>query len=197
MPCFNFLLEQFVHIAIYGLIHIYNLRAVVAVTRTLIGTNMNVILKQLCHTSMLVATLTVTGCSHIFNSHIEYEAVQPEQYPMLTAIGYAPIEQQSGQDIETKILQAMTASKAQAYQELVAQVHGLAVTGSQNIGALVLHDTTLETQVMGVIRGAKVKQSFKQGNSTYVTELSLDMRRAADLLTISEKRQTIKHVHYY
>ncbi len=50
---------------------------------------------------------------------------------------------------------------------------------------------------MGVIRGAKVKQSFKQGNNTYVTELSLDMRRAADLLTISENRQTIKQVHYY
>jgi hypothetical protein len=73
----------------------------------------------------------------------------------------------------------------------------VAVTGSQNIGALVLHDTTLATQVMGVIRGAKVKQSFKQGNNTYVTELSLDMRRAVDLLTISENCQTIKQVHYY
>ena len=158
---------------------------------------MKVIFKQLCHSSMLVATLSLTGCSTIFNSHIEYEAVKPEQYPMLTAIGYAPIEQQSGKDIETKILQAMTASKAQAYQELAAQVHGLSVTGSQSIGALVLHDTTLATQVMGVVRGAKVKQSYKQANNTYVTELSLDMRRAADLLTMSQNRQTIKQVQYY
>lgn len=158
---------------------------------------MKVILKQLCKTSLIVSTLAVTGCSTIFNSHIEYQAVKPEQYPVLTAMGYAPIEQQSGQDIETKIIQAMTASKAQAYQDLAAQVHGLSVNGSQNIGALVLHDASLATQVMGVVRGAKVKQSFKQGNNTYVTELSLDMRRAADLLTMSQNRQTIKKVQYY
>ena len=152
---------------------------------------MKAILKQLCKTSLIVSTLSMTGCSTIFNSHIEYAAVKPEQYPVLTAMGYAPIEQQSGQDIETKILQAMTASKAQAYQELAAQVHGLSVNISQNIGALVLQDTSLATQVMGIVRGAKVKQSFKQGNNTYVTELSLDMRRAADLFAEIEEPEVV------
>lgn len=154
-------------------------------------------IKQLCQVSIIAGALGLSGCSTIFNSHIEYEVVKPEQYPLLTAKGYAPIEQQPGQDIETKILQAMTASKAQAYQELASQVHGLSVTGAQNIGALVLQDTTLATHVMGVVRGAKVKQSYQQGTNTYVTELTLDMRRAADLLTISQNRQTIKQVKYY
>lgn len=152
---------------------------------------------RFCRITAVALGLSLTGCSNVMNSHIEYETVQPAQYPMLTATGYAPIEQQAGQDIETKIIQAMTASKAQAYQDLAAQVYGLSINGSQNIGAMVLQDTTLATQVMGVVRGAKVKQSFKQGNNTYVTELTLDMRRAADLLTISENRQRIKHVQYY
>ena len=115
-------------------------------------------------------SMLLAGCSNVLNSHIEYETVQPDSYPVLYATGYAPIEQQAGEDIEAKIINAMTASKAQAYKELAAQLHGLGIQGSQQIGAMVVQDTALQTQILGLVRGAKIQKSYQQGNNTYVTE---------------------------
>ena len=33
----------------------------------------------------------LTGCSSVLNKHVEWETVAPESYPVILAIGYAPI----------------------------------------------------------------------------------------------------------
>jgi hypothetical protein len=143
-------------------------------------------------TSMLLAS----GCSQVFDKHVEYEYQEPENYPVLYAIGYAPISVQPGETTEQKSLMAMKASKLEAYRELAEQVYGQKVDAQTNIQGMVANNDTLNVRVQGIVRGAKVIKSYTVGD-TYATEVELDMKLVHNLYIDQTKPRTIKKVTYY
>ncbi|NVK57613.1 MAG: LPP20 family lipoprotein [Alteromonadaceae bacterium] len=137
------------------------------------------------------------GCTSLFEKHVEWETVKPESYPVLTAVGYAPINSQNGASGSQKNLMAMKASKLDAYRELAEQVYGQRINGQQSLANMVLNNTQLQASVEGVIRGAKVVKSYPVGEDTYATELSLDMAEVYDIYLATTRPQRVKTVNYY
>lgn len=137
------------------------------------------------------------GCSTIFDKHIEWETVTPESYPVLKAVGYAPVTSQQGESDTAKTLMAMRASKLDAYRELAEQVYGQRINGSQSLANLVVGNAQLHSSVEGVIRGARVVKSYPVGNDTYATELELDMQTVYAIYLTTARPQRVKKVQYY
>ncbi len=94
---------------------------------------------------------------------------------VIRATGYAPISLQPGATAEQKMLMAMRASRLRAYQELAAQVHGQYLFGTSRVRDLVLQDEQFSAAVAGVIRGARVVQTYPVQEDTYATILELDL----------------------
>ena len=46
----------------------------------------------------LAGAVLLSGCSSILNRHVEYAEVKPEAFPLLRAVGYAPISAQLSSD---------------------------------------------------------------------------------------------------
>ena len=136
--------------------------------------------KVLIQSSILGFALSISGCG-IIDKHVEWETVEPESYPVLKAIGYAPISSQRGESDSMKLIMAMKASKLDAYRELTEQVYGQKIEGSQSVSHLVVESESLRASVEGVIRGAEVVKTYPVGEDTYVTELSLDMQQVYDI----------------
>ncbi|NCP65408.1 MAG: flagellar biosynthesis protein FlgP [Paraglaciecola sp.] len=145
----------------------------------------------------LLITLACAACSSLFTKQVEWEVVEPQQYPILSAIGYAPISAQNGNTESAKMLMALKASKLDAYRELAEQVYGQKVDGEQSLQSLVLEDQSFSSSVQGVIRGAKVVKSYAVGDDTYVTELELDFSLVHDIYLSTAKPKRVKKVHYY
>lgn len=145
----------------------------------------------------IVTSVALTGCSSLVDKHVEWETVEPETYPVLTAVGYAPIESQRGDTDSVRSLMAMRASKLDAYRELTEQVYGQRIEGNETLANLVVSNTRLEASVEGVIRGAKVVKTYPVGEDTYATELELDMQRVYDIYLTTAKPRRIKEVRYY
>ncbi len=141
--------------------------------------------------------LSLTGCSGLIDKHVEWEVVEPESYPVLSAIGYAPIAQQMGQTDNDRSLMAMKASKLDAYRELAEQVYGQRLDGEQSVANMIMQNSQLKASVEGVIRGARVVKSYPVGEDTYATELELDMRKVYDIYLTTAKPKRIKDVTYY
>ena len=139
----------------------------------------------------------VSACSTMFDKQIEWETIEPEQYPVLNAVGYAPISAQRGADDSARMLMALKASKLDAYRELTEQVYGQKVDGRQTLANLVLTNTQLESSVEGVIRGARVVKSYPVGEDTYATEVELDFKRVYDIYLSTAKPKRVKEVRYY
>jgi hypothetical protein len=140
--------------------------------------------------------LLASGCSQVFDKHVEYEYQETENYPVLYAIGYAPISLQPGETTEQKSLMAMKASKLEAYRELAEQVYGQKVDAQTNIQGMVANNDTLNVRVQGIVRGAKVIKSYTVGD-TYATEVELDMKLVHNLYIDQTKPRSIKKVTYY
>ncbi|WP_108649684.1 LPP20 family lipoprotein [Dongshaea marina] len=122
--------------------------------------------------------LLLSGCSSlsgIFSSSDQHKAYAPAELPVLTAVGYAPILEQPGPSKTQKMLQAIRASKLDAYRELSEQVYGQRVHGQTRLGNVVQKDSQLQASVDGLVRGARVVQSYALDN-VYVTRLELDMK---------------------
>lgn len=139
----------------------------------------------------------LTGCSSLFNKHVEWETLAPETYPVISAVGYAPISDQKGESESSKMLMALKASKLDAYRELTEQVYGQKVDSGQSLANLVLQDAHLDSSVQGVIRGAKVVKSYPVGDDTYATELELDFKLVNDIYLSTARPKRVKKVHYY
>jgi hypothetical protein len=148
---------------------------------------------------VLAAMLSVclSGCSSLLNKHVEWETIVPETYPVISAVGYAPISVQKGASNSSKMLMAIKASKLDAYRELTEQVFGQKVDSGQSLASLVILNTRLDSSVQGVIRGAKVVKSYPVGDDTYATELELDFKLVNDLYLSTAKPKRVKKVHYY
>lgn len=139
----------------------------------------------------------ITGCSSVFNKHVEWETVAPGSYPVILAIGYAPISAQKGESESSKMLMALKASKLDAYRELTEQVYGQKVESGQTLASLVIQSAHLDSSVQGVIRGAKVVKSYPVGEDTYATELELDFKLVNDIYLSTARPKRVKKVHYY
>lgn len=158
--------------------------------------------KGLRHQSALLVVViycfaVLSGCSSIVDKHVEWETVEPESYPVLSAVGYAPVMSQLGESETVKTLMAIKASKLEAYRELAEQVYGQRIEGSQSLSNLVVDNESLRASVEGVIRGARVVKSYPVGEDTYATELELDMHRVYDIYLSTVKPQKIKDIKYY
>ena len=146
---------------------------------------------------IIIATgLLLTACSSFLDKHVVWEYEEPDSYPVLRAVGYAPISAQPGEDSQIKNIMAMRASKLDAYRELAEQVYGHQVQGKSEIQNHVASDDKLRSRVEGVIRGARVVKSYPVGD-TYATELELDMKLVYDLYRINTRPRKIKKVEYY
>lgn len=144
----------------------------------------------------LVCGLLLGGCSPLFNRHVEYADVKPEAFPVLRAVGYAPISPQQGADPQVKMLQAMKASKLDAYKELTEMVYGQKIDAKNQLQDMVLQDDKLSASVRGVISGARVVKTYAL-DDVYITELELDFEQVYHLYQNTRPRQTIKSVKYY
>ncbi len=92
----------------------------------------------------------------------------------LYAVGYAPISLQRPADYQQKLLHAMRASKMDAYRELTEQLGGVMTSSSSTMNSHVLQDGTVSNSSRGVVRGARVVNSYPDGDM-YVTELELNL----------------------
>jgi hypothetical protein len=141
-------------------------------------------------------TLLIAGCGTLLDKHVVWEYEEPESYPIIRAVGYAPITAQPGDNIQIKNIMAMRASKLDAYRELTEQVYGQQIQGKTDMKNLVASDDKLRSKVSGVIRGARVIKVYPVGD-TYATELELDMKLVHQLYKISNRSRSIKRVDYY
>ena len=145
---------------------------------------------------ILFSTLVLSACSSVFDKHVEWQAVKPKSFPVLTAIGQAPISLQKSEHKTQRMLMAINACKIAAYAELAEQVYGQNIDGKTTMSNLLIDNQQLKATVQGVIRGAKVVKSYPVGDS-YTTELSLDFKDVYDIYIASSNRQEIKKVSYY
>jgi hypothetical protein len=153
-------------------------------------------MNKLCFV-ILSLSAVLSGCSSIFEKNVEWEVMEPDDYPVLFAVGYAPIKAQSGDSDSIKMLMAIKASKLDAYRELTEQVYGQKVDGSQTLSNYMLSDARLSSSVQGVIRGARVIKSYPVGDDLYATELELDFKRVYDIYLSTARPKRVKDVHYY
>ena len=68
-------------------------------------------MKHLAVTFALASALLLSGCSAYYDlaydqQHVEWETETPDQFPVLTAVGYAPIAEQPGDSQQHKDLAA-------------------------------------------------------------------------------------------
>ena len=140
--------------------------------------------------------LGAAGCSTIYDKHVQWQTVKPEKFPVLHAIGQAPISVQKSPNKTQKMLMAINASKIAAYAELAEQVYGQKVTGKSSMTDLLLNNQQLTASVQGIIRGAKVIKSYPVGDA-YITELSLDFADVYSIIENSLPKSEIKDVKYY
>lgn len=153
--------------------------------------------RKLMTAVMMLCVAILSGCTSLYTKTVVWETIPPDEYPLLTAVGYAPIDAQRGNTQSTKALMAMKASKLEAYRELAEQVYGQKIDGDQSLSQLVVQNSQLRASVQGLIRGARVVKAYPVGEDTYATELELDMKRVYDLYITMTKPKQIKQVKYY
>tara|TARA_R110000744_G_scaffold71595_5_gene144346 strand:- start:226 stop:717 length:492 start_codon:yes stop_codon:yes gene_type:complete len=155
--------------------------------------NMNILRNNI---AVFLSAIVLSACSSVFDRHVEWQNVKPEQFPVLTAIGQAPISLQNSTHKTQRMLMAIKASKIAAYAELAEQVYGQSIDGKTTMSNLVVDNQQLKASVQGIIRGAKVVKSYPVGDS-YTTELSLDFKDVYEIYNAASNRQEIKHITYY
>lgn len=152
---------------------------------------------ELLRYSILIGVLAaLSGCSMLFDREISYEYVEPPYYPVVTAVGMAPISLQKGGDHNAKVLKAMRVSKLEAYRELGEQVYGLRLQGSSSVAELVQGNDNLKAKVDGVLRGAKVTKAYQVGDN-YITEMKMDLQQVNLLIWTQNQPRRIREINYY
>lgn len=100
--------------------------------------------------------------------------VQSYQYSF-TSVGYAPISTQQGDNFDLQLLNAIKASKLEAYKELAEQIYGVLITAKNSVRSAHLTEDQIQSHVKGVVRGAQVLKSYHEGD-VYITEMVLNMQ---------------------
>ncbi len=147
---------------------------------------------------LLIATsvLTISSCSIVYDKHVQWQAAEPEVFPIIRGIGYAPISLQKSEYETQRMLMAIKASKIAAYSELAEQVYGQQVSSKTTMADMLIENQQLSSSVQGLIRGAKVVKSYPVGD-TYTTELQLDFKDVYEIYQASLNRKEIKEVKYF
>jgi len=146
---------------------------------------------------ILAAAVTLlTGCSLVYDKHVQWQTIKPENFPVLYAVGYAPISQQASTNKTQRMLMALKASKIAAYAELAEQVYGQQVNSQVSMSDLLINNDQLTSSIQGVIRGAKVVKSYPAGD-IYATELSLDFEDVYTIYQVSQNQKEIKDTIYF
>ncbi|MBL4911286.1 MAG: LPP20 family lipoprotein [Alteromonadaceae bacterium] len=145
---------------------------------------------------LAISFLFMTACSSVYDKHVQWQTIKPNTFPVLTAIGTAPISLQKSANKTQRMLMAMNASKLSAYAELAEQVYGQQIIGSTRMANLLIENQSLKSSVQGVIRGAKVVASYPVGD-TYTTELSLNFEDVFALYETQQRRKEIKSIDYF
>ncbi len=138
----------------------------------------------------------LSSCSSVYDKHIQWEREKPESFPVINAIGYAPISLQNSEHETQRMLMAMKASKISAYAELAEQVYGQQVNGNTSMSNLLVGNEQLKASITGIIRGAKVVKSYAVGDM-YATEIILDFKDVYDLYLANNPSKKIKSVDYF
>lgn len=104
-----------------------------------------------------------------------YQGEKPDDFPILRSVGYGIVDVQPGPTRSEKILQAIRASRLDAYRELTEQVYGNAIQADTTYNDNRQTANRMHANVDGLLRGARVVRSYPVDNM-YATELELDTR---------------------
>ncbi len=143
-----------------------------------------------------LSLLVISSCSSVYDKHVQWQAVEPEVFPIIRGIGYAPISLQKSEHETQRMLMAIKASKIAAYSELAEQVYGQQVNSKTTMADMIIENQQLAASVQGLLRGAKVVKSYPVGD-TYTTELQLDFKDVYEIYQASLNRKEIKEVQYF
>lgn len=146
--------------------------------------------------ALIAASALILSACATTERHVEYSTVQPDSYPKLSAIGYAPVDKQRGATEQERVLQAMRASRLEAFRELVEQVQGVRIDGETSVEDMMLTSDSFRSQISGVIRGAEVVRSYPVGDY-YATELKLDFEQVQNLFISTTRPTKVSRVIYY
>lgn len=136
-----------------------------------------------------VLVLSTTGCSSVIRNtslavhYTDTGVNELDDYPVIRSTGYAVISRQKGSSHSEKQINAMRASKMEAYRELTEQVAGVYVKAKNSNANNIEKSDKLTTEVEGLVHGARVVRQYPLGD-TYVTELELDTKRIYDMYQI-------------
>jgi len=145
---------------------------------------------------VLTCSMTLSSCSSVYDKHVQWQVVQPEVFPIIRSIGYAPISLQNSDHKTQRMLMAIKASKIAAYAELAEQVYGQQISSKTTMADMIIENQKLAASVQGLIRAAKVIKSYPVGD-TYTTELQLDFKDVYEIYQASLNRKEIKEVQYF
>lgn len=146
--------------------------------------------------AVLLISALVSACSQVADRHIEYQQETPVTFPLITALGAAPISGQPGNSDSQRMLMAMRASKLEAYRELAERVYGQRIDSKNTLSAMIAQNDVLEASVQGVIRGARVVKTYAV-EDTYITELELDFAEVYATLQHIQPKQSVRSVRYF
>ncbi|GHG69129.1 hypothetical protein GCM10010919_18800 [Alishewanella longhuensis] len=146
--------------------------------------------------AVLLMSTFISACSQVADRHIEYQQEPPVTFPVITALGVAPISAQQGGSDTQRMLMAMRASKLEAYRELAERVYGQRIDSKNTLSAMVAQNDVLEASVQGVIRGARVVKTYAVAD-TYITELELDFAEVYATLQNVQPKQSVRSVRYF
>jgi len=126
--------------------------------------------------SMLLLSLVcfLCSCSSATDVSSEADSLQSQQY-IFSAVGYAPIAAQKGATLDVQIINAIKASKLEAYKELAEQIYGVLITSKNTVSDSSLQNEQIDSRVKGLVRGARVLKSYHEADM-YITELELDLK---------------------
>lgn len=144
----------------------------------------------------LTCLVILTACSSVYDKHVQWQMVEPEVFPVIRGIGYAPISLQKSEHETQRMLMAIKASKIAAYSELAEQVYGQQVNSKTTMADMIIENQQLAASVQGLIRGAKVVKSYPVGD-TYTTELQLDFKDVYEIYQANLNRKEIRKVQYF
>ncbi len=144
----------------------------------------------------LLSICCLSGCSMFFDKEIQWETVPPASFPLLKAVGYAPLAEQKADTAEQRLLMAMKASKLEAYRELAEQVYGQKVEARVTMQQALLGNDKLKASVQGIIKGARVVKTYPVGDF-YATEMELDFKQVYDIYQNAQPVRRIQSVKYY
>ena len=138
----------------------------------------------------------VSACSSTYDKNVVWKKVSLDSFPVLYAIGYAPISLQKSKHETQRMLLAVKASKIAAFAELAEQVYGQRIDGKTTMANLLINNQQLSSSINGIIRGAKIIKTYPLGD-TYVTELELNYKEVHDMYLQSTPAKSDTDVKSY